>query len=62
VQVKRPASTDFVDWLTHVKRLAGSLRPQTPGSYIFRVSIYPGTGEVRPHGYSPPAVVRWESD
>jgi hypothetical protein len=62
VQFKGPADRDFTDWLRHVNRFGASLEPDAPGRYTFRVSIYPGSGDMRPLGYSPTALVDWGSE
>jgi hypothetical protein len=62
VQVRGPGDPDFANWLTHQSGFGAAFAPTQPGSYAFRVAIYPGSGELRPIGYSPPAVVAWPGE
>jgi len=53
VQIRRPGSASFRDWRTRQSGYQATFVPDAPGTYAFRVSVYPAKGELRPIGYSP---------
>jgi hypothetical protein len=57
VQIRRPGSASFSDWRTHQTGYQATYIPDAPGTYSFRVSVYPANGELRPIGYSPAASI-----